>query len=103
MGPLTCVQRVLGCCCKKMVHVGPGGSGHATKAINNAMNISHLLIAGEGLLALRRLGVDPTTALEVGTSSRLCVCACVCVCVCVCVRVCVCVNPVCGLMDALYS
>ena len=77
LGSFGIVQRVLGCCCTKMVHVGSVGSGHATKAINNAMNISHLLIAGEGLLALRRLGVDPTTALEVGTSSR-CVWVCVC-------------------------
>ena len=42
---------------KKAVHVGPIGSGHAVKAINNALNTAHVLLGAEGLLALRKFGV----------------------------------------------
>lgn len=48
-----------------IVHLGPVGAGHAVKAINNAMNVSNLLCATEGLLALKSLGIDPTRALAV--------------------------------------
>jgi 3-hydroxyisobutyrate dehydrogenase len=54
---------------KKVVHCGPVGSGDATKAINNVLNSAHLLLATEGLLALKAYGVDPATALEVINSS----------------------------------
>ncbi len=36
-----------------IVHLGPVGAGHAVKAINNALNVTNLLTATEGLLALR--------------------------------------------------
>ncbi|CAJ1446692.1 unnamed protein product [Effrenium voratum] len=49
---------------KKVVHCGPVGAGHAVKAVNNALNVSHLMLGAEGLLALQRLGVDPAVALE---------------------------------------
>ena len=42
---------------------------YQVKAINNAMNVSHLLLASEGLLALQRFGVAPATALEVINAS----------------------------------
>jgi len=48
-----------------IVHLGPVGAGHAVKAINNAMNVSNLLCAVEGLLALKKLGIDPTRACTV--------------------------------------
>jgi len=48
-----------------IVHLGPTGSGHAVKAINNACNVSNLLCLHEGLLALRKMGVDPSAVLEV--------------------------------------
>ena len=41
----------------------------AVKAINNVMNSAHLLVAAEGLLALRNFGVSPDEALEVINSS----------------------------------
>ena len=54
----------------KIVMTGPVGSGMAVKAINNVMNSAHpLLIAAEGLLALRNFGVSPDIALEVINSS----------------------------------
>ncbi|CAE8641168.1 unnamed protein product, partial [Polarella glacialis] len=53
----------------KIVRCGPAGSGHAVKAVNNAMNVTHLLLGVEGLLALQRFGVDPAVALEAINSS----------------------------------
>tara|TARA_A100001035_G_scaffold217824_1_gene177710 strand:- start:188 stop:688 length:501 start_codon:yes stop_codon:yes gene_type:complete len=53
----------------KVVLTGPVGSGMAVKAINNVMNSAHLLVAAEGLLALRNFGVSPDVALEVINSS----------------------------------
>eukprot|EP00899_Mesostigma_viride_P014499 jgi/Mesvir1/2304/Mv19337-RA.1 len=55
---------------RKIVHVGERvGSGHAVKAVNNAMSAAQLLLAGEGLLALAKMGIDPTVACDVINSS----------------------------------
>lgn len=56
----------------RIVRVGPVGAGHATKAVNNTLLAANLWMAGEGLAALTRLGVDPSRALEVinGSSGR---------------------------------
>ena len=48
---------------REVVHLGPVGAGHAVKAINNALNVGHLLLASEGLLALKAYGVKPEAAL----------------------------------------
>eukprot|EP00927_Polykrikos_kofoidii_P049764 TRINITY_DN43779_c0_g1_i1.p1 TRINITY_DN43779_c0_g1~~TRINITY_DN43779_c0_g1_i1.p1 ORF type:complete len:337 (-),score=56.19 TRINITY_DN43779_c0_g1_i1:53-991(-) len=53
----------------KVVCTGPTGSGHAVKAINNVLNVTHLMIAAEGLLALQKIGVEPEVALSVINSS----------------------------------
>lgn len=53
----------------KVVHCGPVGAGDAVKAVNNALLAVHIWSAGEGLLALRRAGVDPTVALDVINAS----------------------------------
>jgi len=57
---------------KKVVRTGPVGSGHAIKAINNTLNMTHLLVASEGLIALKNMGVDPEVALSCinGSSGR---------------------------------
>ena len=39
------------------------GAGHATKAVNNALNATHLLAGAEGLIALQRFGIAPERAL----------------------------------------
>lgn len=49
----------------RIVHVGPTGAGHATKAINNMLLAANLWTAVEGLAALVRQGVPGATALEV--------------------------------------
>lgn len=54
---------------KKVVHVGPVGTGHALKAINNALLAVNVEAAGEGLAALVKLGVPATKALEVINAS----------------------------------
>jgi len=45
-------------------HVGPLGSGHAVKVVNNILNCTHLLAATEGLLTLQKFGVEPQKALD---------------------------------------
>lgn len=53
----------------KVVHLGPVGSGHAMKAINNLLLGINILAAGEGLAALARLGIDPRAAVDVLNAS----------------------------------
>mmetsp|Transcript_3987 Transcript_3987/g.5600 ORF Transcript_3987/g.5600 Transcript_3987/m.5600 type:complete len:304 (-) Transcript_3987:142-1053(-) len=54
---------------EKVIRCGPLGSGDAVKAVNNVLNAAHVLLASEGVLALKKYGVDPATALEVINSS----------------------------------
>jgi 3-hydroxyisobutyrate dehydrogenase len=54
---------------KRIEHIGPVGSGHALKAVNNALLAVNILAVGEGLAALASAGVRPRTALEVLNAS----------------------------------
>ena len=54
---------------RKIVYIGPSGTGHAVKAINNALLAIGIWSAAEGLLALKKLGVSPSQALEAINSS----------------------------------
>lgn len=54
---------------ERIVHLGPVGAGHATKVVTNAMLATSLLAAAEGLVALKRLGVSTSVALEVVNGS----------------------------------
>ncbi|KAK3239531.1 hypothetical protein CYMTET_50551 [Cymbomonas tetramitiformis] len=47
-----------------VVHTGPVGSGHAVKAVNNALLATNLWATSEGLALLSREGVDPAAALS---------------------------------------
>jgi 3-hydroxyisobutyrate dehydrogenase len=53
----------------KVVHVGPVGTGHAVKALNNALLGINIQASGECLAALVKLGVPATKALEVINAS----------------------------------
>jgi 3-hydroxyisobutyrate dehydrogenase len=53
----------------KIVHCGPVGTGHAVKAVNNALLAVHVWSTAEGLAMLGKLGVDPAVALDVINSS----------------------------------
>jgi 3-hydroxyisobutyrate dehydrogenase len=48
----------------RIVHLGPVGSGHAVKAVSNALLATTLWATGEGLAALVAQGVSATAALE---------------------------------------
>jgi 3-hydroxyisobutyrate dehydrogenase len=63
------VRPVLAAFGEKIVHCGPVGSGHALKAVNNAMLAVHIWSAAEGLAALTRAGVKPAVALDVINAS----------------------------------
>ena len=43
---------------RKIETVGPLGSGMAVKSINNCLNSAHLLTITEGLIALKKLGIE---------------------------------------------
>jgi 3-hydroxyisobutyrate dehydrogenase len=49
---------------KAITHVGVLGAAHAVKCVNNALNVTHLLAASEGVVALAKIGVDPAVALQ---------------------------------------
>jgi 3-hydroxyisobutyrate dehydrogenase len=70
---LETVRPVLETFSTNIVHVGEqAGCGHALKGVNNLMNVAHLMIAGEALIALARRGVRPDVALAAinGSSGR---------------------------------
>lgn len=49
---------------KKIVLCGDVGNGNAIKSVNNYLNVSHLMLASDALLGLKKEGVDPEIALE---------------------------------------
>ena len=49
---------------RNTMYIGPPGTGHAVKAINNALLAINIWCVGEGLLALKKLGVSPSRALK---------------------------------------
>jgi 3-hydroxyisobutyrate dehydrogenase len=53
----------------RIVHVGAVGAGHAVKAVNNTLLAANLWLAGEALVALTAIGVDPSAALDVINTS----------------------------------
>jgi 3-hydroxyisobutyrate dehydrogenase len=53
----------------RVEHVGPLGTGHALKAVNQAVLATNILALGEGLAALVKLGVSGGRAVEVLNAS----------------------------------
>ena len=49
---------------KRIVHMGPLGTGDAMKAVNNALLAVNILSLAEGLVALVKAGVPPRVAVE---------------------------------------
>lgn len=49
---------------KRIVHMGPLGTGDAMKAVNNMLLGVNILALGEGLTALVKAGVSPRVAVE---------------------------------------
>ncbi|HEU5153323.1 MAG TPA: NAD(P)-dependent oxidoreductase [Gemmatimonadales bacterium] len=54
---------------KRIEHMGPVGTGHAMKAINNALLAVAILAFGEGMVGLVKAGVPARKALEVLNAS----------------------------------
>jgi 3-hydroxyisobutyrate dehydrogenase len=54
---------------RKIVLCGPVGSGHAVKAVSNALLAVHVWSTAEGLAALTRLGISAAVALDVINAS----------------------------------
>ena len=65
----TRARPVLSAFGKQIEHLGPVGSGHAMKAVNNALLAVNLIAVGEGLAALVKAGVSARTAVEVLNAS----------------------------------
>jgi 3-hydroxyisobutyrate dehydrogenase len=59
------VKPILSVLGKRQFHLGPVGSGHVMKSINNLVTAVTLLATTEGLLAGTRLGLDPTVMNDV--------------------------------------
>lgn len=53
----------------KRFHVGPLGSGHAVKVLNNYVSAAGLAAAAEALLVARRFGVEEETLIDVFNAS----------------------------------
>ena len=67
-GDLATFERyapLIGHMCRTVRHVGPLGSGHTLKALNNYLSAVTLWTASEALLIGAKLGLDPRAMLEV--------------------------------------
>jgi 3-hydroxyisobutyrate dehydrogenase len=54
---------------KRIEHMGPVGTGHAMKAVNNALLAVNIEAVGEGMIALARAGVNVDRAFAVLNAS----------------------------------
>ncbi len=54
---------------ERLFEVGPLGTGHAMKALNNFVAASGFIAASEALLIGKRFGLDPTTLIDVLNAS----------------------------------
>ncbi len=63
------VEPLLSATGSSIIRVGPVGSGHAAKALNNLLSAVGLVAAAEVLLVGRKFGIDSATLLEVLNAS----------------------------------
>lgn len=61
---VAAVEPILSVMSAKRVHVGPVGSGHVTKIINNLLTGVHLLVTSEAVRAAEAAGVNPEKLIE---------------------------------------
>lgn len=66
---LDALRSVLAILAANIVHMGPSGSGHATKILNNFLNAMNLSASAEVLVAAKAAGLDVATVLEVINTS----------------------------------
>ena len=60
---------ILSAFARRVEHMGPVGTGHAMKAINNALLAVNILAFGEGLTGLVKAGVPAAKAVEILNAS----------------------------------
>jgi len=60
---------ILSAFASRVEHIGPVGTGHALKAVNQALLATNILALGEGLAALVKVGVPAGRAVEVLNAS----------------------------------
>ena len=58
------IQELIEIYSKNIVYCGGIGNGNAVKSVNNYLNVSHLMLATDALLGLKKQGVEPEIALE---------------------------------------
>ncbi len=58
------IQRLMEIYANKIVCCGGVGNGNAIKSVNNYLNVSHLILASDALLGLKKQAIDPGVALE---------------------------------------
>jgi len=64
------VKDILSSFSKNIVHLGPSGAGHAVKAVNNSLLAANICSVSEGLLVLKKYGLNLESALKaISTSS----------------------------------
>lgn len=68
-GTIGTVLPLLAATGRQIIRVGPVGSGHAAKALNNLLSATGLVAAAEVLLVGRKFGIDPSTLLSVINAS----------------------------------
>ncbi|MYR06720.1 NAD-binding protein [Gordonia sp. SID5947] len=59
------VRPLLAVTAREIIHVGPTGSAHAAKALNNLLSAVGLFAAAEVLVVGAKFGIDPATLLSV--------------------------------------
>lgn len=64
-----CLQNLIKTYSNKIIYCGNVGHGNAVKSVNNYLNVSHLMLASDALLGLKKQGVDINLALEAINSS----------------------------------
>jgi 3-hydroxyisobutyrate dehydrogenase-like beta-hydroxyacid dehydrogenase len=64
-GPVSRVLPLLRIMGKRIFHLGPVGSGHAMKSINNLITAMTLMATVEGLTIGKRFGLDPDVMTDV--------------------------------------
>ena len=64
------VKEILSSFSKNIVHLGASGAGHAVKAVNNSLLAANICSVSEGLLVLKKYGLNLESALKaISTSS----------------------------------
>ncbi|MEE3849442.1 NAD(P)-dependent oxidoreductase [Gordonia sp. LSe1-13] len=59
------IRPLLAATARDIIHVGPAGSAHAAKALNNLLSAVGLFAASEALVTGAKFGIDPTVLLSV--------------------------------------